>query len=175
MDGRDVVGSWKIRVAMGLVPALYTWYTVVTTVWLRYCRHDGYYSKVVPWWMNTTTYIPDSTPLWVFCVGFFILMIAVSFAGLRMGEMGVDILKSLPPLFVAISPGSSNALVKLRAERVALAKQVKETIDTFGPEIYPSFEHEKLVDNDDVDLVAYKSRLRQTETTEVLGSSHCIG
>jgi glycerol-3-phosphate O-acyltransferase/dihydroxyacetone phosphate acyltransferase len=175
MDGRDVVGTWKILVAMGFAPALYTWYTVIVTLWLSYNRHDGFYSNVVPWWMNARSYVPDYVSLWAFSVFFFFLMIAVSFAGLRIGEIGVDVLKSLPPLFIALNPSSSSALIKLRAQRRALVAQVVEVINTFGPEVFPDFEHEKLVDDPDnydgeigvdVDYATYKSRLKSMPPSE---------
>lgn len=60
MDGRDVVGTWKILVAMGLTPALYIWYTLIVTIWLYHNQHDGQYSHVVPWWMNAVSYIPET-------------------------------------------------------------------------------------------------------------------
>ncbi|EED19702.1 glycerol-3-phosphate O-acyltransferase, putative [Talaromyces stipitatus ATCC 10500] len=175
MDGRDVVGSWKILVAMGFAPALYTWYTVIVTVWLYYCRNDGYYSSVVPWWINARSYVPDSVPLRVFTVFFFGLMIAVSFAGLRIGEIGMDILKSLPPLFIALNPSSSSALIKLRNQRRAVVAQVINVINTFGPEIFPDFEYEKLVDENydydgdkgvNMDYATYKSRLKSMPPSE---------
>ena len=175
MDGRDVVGSWKILVALGLAPALYTWYTAIVTLWLSYNRHEGYYSSVVPWWLNASTYVPDSTSLWAFSVYFFFLMIAVSFAGLRMGETGSDIFKSLPPLFVALDPRSSAALTRLRARRKDVVAHVVETINTFGPEISPSFEYERLIDytdksdddaGSDMDYATYKSRLKSMPPSE---------
>lgn len=174
MDGRDVVGSWKILVAMGLAPALYTWYTVIATLWLSYCRSDGFYVDRVPFWINARFYIPDQVSLQLFSIFFFGLMISVSFAGLRIGEIGMDVLKSLPPLFVALNPSSSSALIKLRNQRRALVAQVIDVIDTFGPEIFPHFEHEKLVDGYDsddevgidIDYATYKSRLKSMPPSE---------
>lgn len=145
MDGRDVVSSWKMIVAMGFAPALYTWYTLVVTLWLSYDRNGGYYSAVVPWWLRATSYVPAMISLSTFSVSFFLLMIAVSFAGLAIGEVGVDILRSLPPLFVALNPSSSAALVTLRTQRRAVVARVVEAINTFGPEIFPSFDDEKLI------------------------------
>ncbi|ODH49492.1 hypothetical protein GX48_04434 [Paracoccidioides brasiliensis] len=144
---------------MGLAPALYIWYTAIATVWLYYCRHEGQYANVVPWWIDLRNYIPDIVPLWCFSMFFAGLMISVSFAGLRIGEIGTDVLKSLPPLLVALHPGSANSLVKLRAERQALSSQVVEVVNTFGPEIIPDFESEKLVREDSHDDV-YQSRLK---------------
>ncbi|KAF7596223.1 hypothetical protein BBP40_002755 [Aspergillus hancockii] len=166
LEGRDVVGTWKILVAMGLAPALYTWYTVVVTSWLHYCRHDGHYCAVSPWWSNPRTYVSDSIPLGLFSMFFFGLMVSVSFAGLRIGEIGMDVLKSLPPLFVALNPISANSLAKLREERQALSAQVVDTIDTFAPEIFPDFESEKLVPHGYPHDETYQSRLKSMPPSE---------
>jgi glycerol-3-phosphate O-acyltransferase/dihydroxyacetone phosphate acyltransferase len=63
LQGRDIVSTWKILVAMGLAPALYVWYTVIVTIWLSHNRHGGYYSSYLPHWMSTRTYVLDSVPL----------------------------------------------------------------------------------------------------------------
>src|SRR5436305_10812731 len=65
-------------------------------------------------------------------------MVAITFAALRIGEIGTDILKSLPPLFVALNPKSSSSLVRLRARRQALSAKVTEVINTLGPEVFPA-------------------------------------
>ncbi|KAI3004935.1 hypothetical protein CAN33_0027100 [Aspergillus niger] len=166
LEGRDVVGTWKILVAMGLAPALYTWYTVIVTIWLHYCRHDGHYASVVPWWLNARTYISDSIPLALFSIFFFGLMISVSFAGLRIGEIGIDVLKSLPPLLRALDPRSANSLAKLRAERQALSARVVDVIDTFAPEIFPDFESEKLIPHEHPEDDTYQSRLKSMPPSE---------
>lgn len=149
LEAKDVVGSWKILVAMGLAPALYIWYTLVVTLWLYYIRQGGYYTSRVPWYMNARNFVPDYVPLWVFATSFFPLMVAVSFAGLRIGEVGVDILQSLPPLFVALSPRSSAALADLRVQRQVLADHVTETINDFRLEIYPLVDRGKRSRRDD--------------------------
>lgn len=167
LEGRDVVGTWKILVAAVLAPALYIWYTAIVTIWLHYCRRYGHYSYRVPRWMNARTYIPDMIPLKLFSVVFFALMVAISFAGLRIGEIGNDVLKSLPPLLVALDPRSADSLAKLRAERQALSAQVVDVIDTFAPEIFPDFESERLIAAQGHPDDAYESRLRTMPPSEV--------
>jgi glycerol-3-phosphate O-acyltransferase/dihydroxyacetone phosphate acyltransferase len=136
IEAKDVVGSWKRMVAMVFAPALYTWYTVVVTLWLSYNRRNGFYTGLVPWWLAASTYIPVSVSLWLFSISFFLLMVAVSFAGLRIGELGADILKSLPPLLIALNPTSSLDFAKLRAQRQVIADQVTKTINELLPEVY---------------------------------------
>lgn len=87
-------------------------------------------------------------------------MISVTFAGLRIGEIGLDVLKSLPPLFVALNPRSADTLVKLRAHRQALSAKVIDTIDTFGPEIFPDFEEERLLLDTHQDEDVYQSQMK---------------
>lgn len=131
LEARDVVSTWKILVAAGLAPSLYVFYTVVVTAWLYYSRKGGYYYR---------TYIPDSIPLWAFSCSFLALMISVTFAALRFGEIGMDIVKSLPPLLVALNPWSSPSLAKLQAHREALSVQVTDTINSLGLGLVPEVE-----------------------------------
>ncbi|GAB7347179.1 hypothetical protein MBLNU459_g3292t1 [Dothideomycetes sp. NU459] len=162
LQGHDVVATWKMLVALGLAPALYLYNTATATIWLYYNRQNGYYTSVAPWWLVARSYIPDSIPLWRFAVVYFVLMIIVSFAALRLGEIGVDIIKSLPPLFVALNPRSTDSLIKLRAHRAAISSQVKDVINTLGPEVFPEFDAERIAaDTHKAD--AYQSRLKKSE------------
>jgi glycerol-3-phosphate O-acyltransferase / dihydroxyacetone phosphate acyltransferase len=170
LQGRDVITTWKLLVAIAFAPALYLYYTIVVSAWLSYNRHDGYYTNSVPWWMVARTYIPDFVPMWLFSISFFILMVAITFAALRIGEIGMDILKSLPPLFVALNPRSSSSLVKLRARRKALSAQVTEVINTLGPEVFPDFDAERIV-ADPYREGAYQSRYKRMPDTHVTDAS----
>ncbi|GME44801.1 Phospholipid/glycerol acyltransferase [Neofusicoccum parvum] len=145
LQARDVVGTWKMLVALGLAPALYLWYTSVVAIWLVYCRRAGAVCQTAPCWVRATTYVPAWLPLRAFVPAFFALMVGVTFAGLRIGEVGTDVLKSLPPLLVALNPFQAGALARLRARRQALTKQVVDVIDTFGPELFEDFEKQKLI------------------------------
>ncbi|OJJ49978.1 hypothetical protein ASPZODRAFT_1080551 [Penicilliopsis zonata CBS 506.65] len=165
LQGHDVVSSWKILVAMVLAPALYTYYTVIVTAWLHYNRRSGYYSHLVPTWMVARTYVPDRIPLWMFTVGFFSLMISITFAALRFGEIGMDIVKSLPPLLVALNPLSSSSLVKLGAHREALSVTVTNIIDDLGFGLMPDFDAEG-IPTDSYNPEAYQSRLKSMPPSE---------
>jgi glycerol-3-phosphate O-acyltransferase / dihydroxyacetone phosphate acyltransferase len=166
LQGHDVITTWKLLVAMAFAPALYLYYTIIVSVWLSYNRHDGSYTYRVPWWMVARTYVPDFVPMWLFSISFFILMVAITFAALRIGEIGMDILKSLPPLFVALNPKSSSSLVKLRARRQALSAKVTEVINTLGPEVFPDFDAERIV-ADPYREGAYQSRYKRMPDTHV--------
>ena len=147
LKGRDVVSTWKILVAMGLAPTLYCWYTFVVTLWLHHCRHGGYYASLAPWAIRADTYVSGSIPLQAFSTSFFGLLIAISFAGLRFGEIGVDILKSLRPLLAILREASSDyALGDVRAERQRLAACVVEVVQAFGSETLRELEGEDRAD-----------------------------
>ncbi|KAK4933953.1 Glycerol-3-phosphate/dihydroxyacetone phosphate acyltransferase, partial [Elasticomyces elasticus] len=160
LQGKDVITTWKLLVAMALAPALYIYYDVIVKIWLWYNRNDGYYTYVVPWWLRTRSYVPDLVPLWMFSVFSFILYIMLTMAALRIGEVGMDILKSLPPLFVALDPRTGNTLMRLRQRREDLAKKVTALINEIGPKVYPDFDAERIVE-DPYKEGAYQSSYRE--------------
>ncbi|KAJ5247423.1 acyltransferase [Penicillium chermesinum] len=164
LQGHDVMSTWKILVSMGLAPTLYAYYTVVVTTWLHYNRRDGYYSQSVPWWMVARTYVPDVLPLWIFAISFYLFMIFVSYAALRFGEVGMDIVKSLRPLLVALNPLSSSSLNNLQAHREALSERVTETINDLGFGILPDMDAE--IPSDTYKPDAYQSRLKEMPPSE---------
>ncbi|KAL9115091.1 MAG: hypothetical protein Q9227_000885 [Pyrenula ochraceoflavens] len=159
LAGRDVISTWKLLVALALAPALYAYYTIILTTWTYYNRTGGYYTYRFPWWTRATTYIPDWVPLWAVAILSFIVCTSVTFAALRIGEIGMDIVKSLQPLIVALSPQSSNRLAQLVQRRVQLSKEVTEIINTLGPEVFPDFDAERIV-ADPFREGAYQSRLK---------------
>ncbi|KAJ5291226.1 acyltransferase [Penicillium angulare] len=164
LQGHDVVSTWKILVAMGLAPTLYAYYTIIVTAWLRYNRYDGYYTYSVPWWMAANTYVPNFVSLGAFSVTFFMFMIFISYAALRYGEVGMDIIKSLKPLLVALNPLSSSSLTDLRAHREALSERVTETINDLGFGIMPDTDAE--IPSDSYNFDAYQSRLKSMPPSE---------
>ena len=70
---------------------------------------------------------------------------SITFAALRFGESGMDILKSLRPLVLSLNPSSANTLVKLRKTRETLSAEVTELINTLGPEMFPDFDSRRII------------------------------
>ena len=131
LQGRDVMATWKLLVAMALAPSLYALYTCILTYWTYKSRVHGYVPEWVPLWMVIAfgcTFFP-----------------AVTFAALRFGETGMDIFKSLRPLVLSLNPTSANTLHKLREDRVRLSKEVTDVINTLGPEMFPDFDNARIV------------------------------
>jgi glycerol-3-phosphate O-acyltransferase/dihydroxyacetone phosphate acyltransferase len=114
--------------------------------------------------MVARTYVPDFVPLWLFAMAFYAHMVFVSYAALRFGEVGMDIIKSLPPLIVALNPLSSTSLTDLREHREALSELVTETIDDLGFGISPDVDAE--IPSDTYRPDAYQSRLKSMPPSE---------
>ncbi|KAA8648706.1 putative glycerol-3-phosphate acyltransferase Sct1 [Aspergillus tanneri] len=131
LQGRDVMATWKLLVALAFAPALYAFYTAAFTFWTYHNRIQGI--------------VPDWVPLWLIVLIGMVLFPTITFAALRIGEVGMDILKSLRPLVLSLNPYSANALVKLRQRRAALAQQVTDAINTLGPELFPDFDAARIV------------------------------
>jgi glycerol-3-phosphate O-acyltransferase/dihydroxyacetone phosphate acyltransferase len=131
LQGRDVMATWKLLVALAIAPALYAFYTILLTYWA--------YSHRV-WGL-----IPEWVPLWMVTVFGLIFFPSITFAALRIGETGMDILKSLKPLVLSLNPTSANTLVKLREKRAKLSSEVTEVINTLGPEMFPDFESARII------------------------------
>ena len=51
LQGRDVMATWKLLVAMAFAPALYWTYTILLTWWTYRNRVQGYVPEWVPLWM----------------------------------------------------------------------------------------------------------------------------
>jgi len=131
IQARDVMATWKLLVAMALAPALYTFYNILLAFWTYRNRIQGY--------------VPEWVPLWAVFVFGYILFPAITYAALRFGETGMDIFKSLWPLILALSPQQSNVLIRLRQRRSELAAEVTNLINTLGPEMFPDFEHTRII------------------------------
>ncbi|KAF7874951.1 hypothetical protein EAF04_002125 [Stromatinia cepivora] len=131
LQGRDVMATWKLLVALAFAPILYNFYTISLAYWTYRNRVQGY--------------VPEWVPLWAIFVFGYILFPAITFAALRFGEVGMDIAKSLRPLIVALNPASSNVIFKLRERRAQLSAQVTDVINTLGPEMFPDFDASRIV------------------------------
>ena len=131
IHARDVMATWKLLVSMALAPALYTVYTILLTYWTYKNRVQGY--------------IPEGVPLWSIVVFGYIFFPTITFAALRFGEVGMDIFKSLRALALCLNPTTSGTFYQIRLRRSKLAAQVTELINTLGPEMFPDFDHKRII------------------------------
>ncbi|KAF7713687.1 Uncharacterized protein PECH_000619 [Penicillium ucsense] len=131
LQGRDVMATWKLLIALAFAPAVYATYTAIFTYWTYHNRIQGL--------------IPDWVPLWLMVIVGMVGFPTITFAALRIGEVGMDIVKSLRPLVLSLNPSSANTLVQLRERRAMLAQQVTDAINTMGPELFPDFDAARIV------------------------------
>ncbi|KAI0477712.1 glycerol-3-phosphate acyltransferase [Xylariaceae sp. FL0804] len=131
VQGRDVIATWKLLVAMAFAPALYNLYSI--TLAFKVYQDDLW------------GYMPHWVPFWAVYVVAWIIFPAITFAAFRIGEVGMDILKSLRPLILCISPTSSYSIQRLRERRAQLSEQVVRVINDLGPDMYEDFEKTRLV------------------------------
>ncbi|KAI9806787.1 MAG: hypothetical protein M1825_006245 [Sarcosagium campestre] len=131
IQARDVMATWKLLVALALAPSLYTFYGVL----FAYLTYSN----------RVWGYVPSWVPLWSVIILEIILFPSVTFAALRFGEIGMDILKSLRPLVLSLNPTSANTIYRLRQKRAALSNEVTELINARGPELYDDFDSTRII------------------------------
>lgn len=131
LQGRDVMATWKLLVALAFAPILYNFYTILLAYWTYRNRVQGH--------------VPDWVPLWAVVIFGYIFFPAITFAALRFGEVGMDIVKSLRPLVLSLNPKSNNTIHKLRERRQLLSAEVTDVINTLGPEMFPDFDAARIL------------------------------
>lgn len=118
IKANDVIATWKILIGMLYAPILYSFYACIATY---YCyTHEILLLFRLVW-------------LWCIVYGCGVL---VTYSALITGEQGMDLLKSLRPIYLSITSGSSiKDLKKLRAE---LSEEITDLVNKFGPELFPN-------------------------------------
>ncbi|PGH08476.1 hypothetical protein AJ79_05965 [Helicocarpus griseus UAMH5409] len=152
IQGRDVMATWKLLVALAFAPLLYAFYTILLTYWTYRNRVQGY--------------VPEWVPLRAVVIFGCWLFPAITFAALRIGEIGMDILKSMRPLVLSLNPTSANTLVKLRETRAKLSQEVTDLINTLGPEMFPDFDAARVVADPFKDESLFTDEASTTGTTK---------
>ncbi|KAF8628468.1 hypothetical protein AX15_003980 [Amanita polypyramis BW_CC] len=124
--GRDVLATWKVLIALGVTPVLYTFYAFLATM------------------VAIRTNVPFKWKAWTP----FLVVIALpimNYAALKFGEAGMDVLKSLRPLVITLVPGQQRSLNKLKTMRKQLADEVAKLINDFGPRLYADFNESRIL------------------------------
>jgi glycerol-3-phosphate O-acyltransferase/dihydroxyacetone phosphate acyltransferase len=150
----DVMATWKLLVSLALAPAVYLFYAVVL---LTLTYQNRAFGLVPPW-----------VPLWLVVAGGLAFFPLITYAALRFGEVGMDIVKSLPPLFAALSPWHGRILTRLRRRRARLVDEVTSLINELGPELYPDFEKVRIIPENGETYFDMK-RLRRDSDETVTG------
>ncbi|KAF5358270.1 hypothetical protein D9756_001598 [Leucocoprinus leucothites] len=124
--GRDVLASWKVLIALGVTPVLYTLYAILATI-------VAVRAQLPMQWRIATPFLA------------LISLPFMNYAALKFGEAGMDVLKSLPPLIIALIPGQQRSLNKAKQQRVQLANEVAALINEFGPKLYDDFNQSRIL------------------------------
>lgn len=127
IQARDVLATWKIMVATIIIPNLYIFYSILI---------GFYFYQFVPLYDSLFKVIRVS--LFTFTIALpFLALVA-----LHAGENGLDVLRSLKPLYQSIFPHRSAKATasdmsfdqdRLRKMRKSLSKHLRQVINVFGP------------------------------------------
>ncbi|TFY72710.1 hypothetical protein EVG20_g282 [Dentipellis fragilis] len=123
--GRDVLATWKILISLGVAPLLYGFYAFLAAVVAIKANAP------LKWRLWTPTLVIMALPF-------------IGYAALKFGEAGMDVLKSLRPLVVALMPGQQRSLNRLKHMRLQLTNELAEVINEFGPKMYEDFDEFRL-------------------------------
>lgn len=129
VKARDVIATWKILIALVLVPFLYTVYSIMAVVVVR--QKLGYQH-----WSAVKVYG------WSWALAAF-----MSYAALVFGEQAIDIIKSIRPLFLTLILGEEHT-EQLAKQRELLSDDITELVNELGPKIYPEFSKTRVVNRD---------------------------
>ncbi|KZT11385.1 uncharacterized protein LAESUDRAFT_747111 [Laetiporus sulphureus 93-53] len=123
---RDVMATWKILISLGMTPLLYGFYAFI--------------AEVIMFRANAPLVWKIWTPPLVM-----IILPMVAYAALKFGEAGVDVFKSLPPLIIALVPGQSRSLDRLKSMRIKVSNELAEIVSQFGPKLYDDFDARRIL------------------------------
>ncbi|KDN45743.1 hypothetical protein K437DRAFT_224087 [Tilletiaria anomala UBC 951] len=126
LKGRDVLATWKVLVSLVVAPVLYTVYAGCAT----YLAHR----YQLPWKQQMLM------PLYVMAA-----LPAIAYSTLKFGEVGIDIYKSLPPLFISLLPGNHKVIMELQQMRAHLSTEIHALIEEFAPQVWEDFESSRLL------------------------------
>lgn len=118
IKANDVVATWKILIGMGFAPLLYIFYSCIGLYWFRDYHNIN---KFILFWV---IYISGAT---------------VTYSALIFGDTGMDIFKSIRPIYLSLV--SPEVLKQLKNERRELKAKIIEIVNKFGPELFPDFDH----------------------------------
>lgn len=116
INANDVIATWKILIGMGFAPLLYIFWSILITYYFRHSINNKFLSFV----------------------GIYTSSSIVTYSALIIGDIGMDIFKSLRPLYLSIT--TPKALHDLQKERHILAEKITEIVNVLGQQLFPDFD-----------------------------------
>ncbi|KAN0059865.1 Glycerol-3-phosphate/dihydroxyacetone phosphate acyltransferase [Thecaphora frezii] len=123
--GRDVLATWKVLVSLGVAPVLYSFYAGLATYLAHRYQLPLKHQLLMP--LYTLTVLPT-----------------MSYSALKFAEVGIDIYKSLPPLFVSLLPGNHKVILDLQRTRAQISADLHALIDELAPQVWGDFQETRL-------------------------------
>ncbi|AMD21507.1 HER229Cp [Eremothecium sinecaudum] len=122
IKANDVIATWKILMGIVVAPMLYIFWSILIVWYFRdtYTKGNYFLSFIIA----------------------YICSAAVTYSALSIGDIGMDIFKSLRPLYLSIT--TPKGLQTLKEERQVLAAEITEIVNTIGPKLFPDFDGESL-------------------------------
>ncbi|ODV65029.1 hypothetical protein HYPBUDRAFT_114611 [Hyphopichia burtonii NRRL Y-1933] len=124
IKAKDVLGSWKIMVALGIAPMLYIFWSICGVLIIKH---------------NFNTNING----WLLFIIFYCWSVLTTYASLRIGEIGVDYYKSLKPLVYSLLSHHLDVkqIEDLKKNRQILSNKVTKFCNKYGPGIFEDFDN----------------------------------
>lgn len=69
----------------------------------------------------------------------------IGYSALKFGEVGVDVYKSLRPLFLSVLPGNVKQLDRIRIMRAALQVDIDNVVNELGPQLFDDFQRTRVI------------------------------
>lgn len=124
--GRDVLATWKVLVSLGVAPVLYSFYAGVATYLAHRSALPPRHQALMP--LYTLIVLPT-----------------MSYSALKFAEVGIDIYKSLPPLFVSLLPGNHKVILDLQQTRAKISADMHALIDELAPLVWDDFQKTRIL------------------------------
>lgn len=147
LKAKDVLGTWKILVALALAPCLYIFYSVIGTILIK--KYD-----LLPF---STSGYTRTTEIFAVCYAWAVF---TTYASLRVGELGVDQYKTLIPLFISILSHHMLAIQtqKLKEMRRDLSHRINSFCHKYGPDMFEDYDRfYREYNNDESDYVEVRA------------------
>jgi len=119
LAGRDVLATWKLLVGLVLIPTLYGLYSLLAFIFLVRTEWNWKVKLFIPltiW--NTLPFI--------------------SYASMRFAENGLEVYRSIRPLYVRLVHGDSAE--GLRQNRERLSTDITDLINEYAPKVFNDFD-----------------------------------
>ncbi|KAJ1989305.1 Glycerol-3-phosphate/dihydroxyacetone phosphate acyltransferase [Coemansia sp. RSA 1358] len=148
---RDVIATWKILIALVLVPLLYTTYSILAVVLVRRAPRWALAGiSGVSEWSSVRVYI------WAWGLAAF-----MSYTALVFGEQAIDIVKSIRPLFLTLILGKEHTEL-LAQSRQELSDDITDLVNELAPKIYPEFSTTRIKEHLGEDRVTHSSIINES-------------